>query len=190
MNSRRRPDRNQKTANGQRAGRIVALAVIAGLLAWPGASESLADETKAVHAFDRFIAIIAPLCQVRSSIDCADTAWSFADRDDDMTLSARELGRVKEDLKAWTLWKDKALPPPTRSGIFLGLLIAESIGVPRIIETYDADGDGRLTQDEVLQDVKLDERPLEKVLGDPRSFDRQAFAQRLGPMGNLLKAFE
>ena len=181
-----RRERKRKAGRG----RTLAVAAVAGLLILPGAAEAWAEETRAVRAFDGFIARIAPLCQVRSSIDCADTAWSFADRDDDMTLSADELGRIKEDLKAWTLWKDKALPAPTRSGIFLGLLIAESIGVPRIIETYDADGDGRLTQEEVLQDVTLDERPLEKVLSDPKSFDRQAFAQRLGPMGNLLKAFE
>lgn len=163
---------------------------LAGFLSIGASGPLGASEAVALRAFEGFVRTIGPLCQWRASRDCAEVAWAFADSDNDQYLTLQELEDFKEGLKAWALWKEEALPPQTRNGIFLGLLIAESIGLAPLFESFDDDKDGRLTREELFQDVRLDERPLNTVLLDPEAFDREAFAARLGAMGNLLKVLE
>ncbi|MBT5416279.1 MAG: hypothetical protein HOK81_16890, partial [Rhodospirillaceae bacterium] len=61
------------------------------------------------------------------------------------------------------------------------------VGIDDIVTSYDADGDGKLTQAEALADVTLDDRPLGSLLLDPDAVDREAFANRLGAAAPFMK---
>ena len=72
------------------------------------------------------------------------------------------------------------LTEPERSGIALGFLIVDSIGLERLHAIYDTDQDGLVSRSELLADVRLDQRPLGQVLLDPAAVDHRAVARRLG----------
>src|SRR3546814_10279771 len=72
----------------------------------------------------------------------------------------------------------------------MGIWVVDSAGLPGLLTSYDANGDDRLTKAELLADVKLDDRPLGKVLTDERAVDRKRFSQRLGPLSKLARSEE
>ena len=65
--------------------------------------------------------------------------------------------------------------------------MADSLGIPHVHAAFDANRDGRVTQQELLADVKLDKRPLGDVMKDPAAVDRQSLARRLGLPPALLE---
>ncbi len=144
--------------------------------------------TPAVQAFDSFMTHSNPVCQKQSSHRCVDMGWRFADRDGDGTLTLQEVQAVRAEMGEWLLWKGVAIPVRERANVAMGLMVADSAGLPAVFASYDANGDGRLTKAELFADVRLDERPLGKVLTDEKSVDRQRFSQRLGPMSKLAEA--
>jgi hypothetical protein len=154
----------------------------------PQASQPKAPPTPAVQAFDTFITQSNPVCQKQSSHRCVDMGWRFADRDGDGTLTLQEITAVRSDMGEWLLWKGVAIPARERANVAMGLMVVDSAGLPMLFQSYDANGDGRLTKAELLADVKLDERPLGQVLTDERSVNRKQFSQRLGPMSKLAEA--
>jgi hypothetical protein len=62
----------------------------------------------------------------------------------------------------------------------LGFLVVDGLGVERLHGLYDVNQDGLVDRDELLADVRLDERPLGEVLLDGEALDRAALAARLG----------
>jgi hypothetical protein len=142
----------------------------------------------AVQAFDRFMSQSNPVCQKQSSHRCVDMGWRFADRDGDGLLTLQEVQAVRADMGDWLMWKGVSVPPRERANVAMGLMVVDSAGLPTVFTSYDANGDGRLTKAELFADVRLDNRPLGKVLTDEQSVDRQRFAQRLGPMSKLAEA--
>jgi hypothetical protein len=68
----------------------------------------------------------------------------------------------------------------------LGFLLVDGLGVERLHGLYDLDQDGLVRRDELLADVRLDDRPLGEVLLDREALDRAAFAARLGVPQALL----
>jgi hypothetical protein len=148
------------------------------LLASPAGSAG-ADDGSAV-AFDRFMRASRPICLERPAEHCIALAWRFADADGDQGLSVVELAAVRSAFEQWTggHWDD--LSQPERSGIALGFLIVDSVGLERLHALYDADRDGFLSRSELLADVRLDQRPLGQVLLDPAAVDHRAVARRLG----------
>lgn len=127
------------------------------------------------------------MCQTQSSKRCVDAGWKFADRDGDGTLTLQEVQAVRSQMGDWLAWKE-GLPPREKANVAMGLWVVDSAGLPNLFAGYDTNGDGRLTQAELLADVKLDERPLGKVLTDEKSVDRQRFSQRLGPLSKLAES--
>ena len=80
----------------------------------------------------------------------------------------------------WAVRHRDELTRPERSGIALGFLIVDSIGLERLHALYDTDQDGLVSRSELLADVQLDQRPLGQILLDPAAIDHRALARRLG----------
>lgn len=151
----------------------------------PPAPRPPAQATPQILALDRFIRESGPLCERQPAARCVDAGWAHADRDKDGALTLDEVQRVRDELGRWLAWKTDGLSPRERASLGMGLWIADSAGIPAVFASYDADGDGRLTRAELLADVRLDRRPLGRVLSDPQAVDRQAFAKRLGPLAKM-----
>jgi hypothetical protein len=133
-----------------------------------------------VLGFDRFVAASTPVCLHRPAAACVEVGWAFADRDADQGLSVVELEEVRDRLRAWTHWRADDLHATERSLLALGFLVVDGLGIERLHGLYDQDGDGLVDRDELLADVRLDERPLGEVLLDREAVDRAAIAARLG----------
>lgn len=145
--------------------------------------------TAAVGRFDRFVASSGPTCQREASGRCVDLGLAFADRDGDGRLSVDELDVVRRELKAWLAWKGPKLTPAERTGASLGVWLVDTAGLPALFDSFDANGDGRVTRGELLADVRLDHRPLGDVLLDPEAVDRSAVAGRVGKLAPFLQGF-
>ena len=86
-------------------------------------------------------------------------------------------------------WRDDSLTTQERIAIALGLWIVDTVGFKGLIESYDADGDRLVSRSELLADVRLDERPLGRVLLDAEALDREAIKRRLGSLAPLISRF-
>lgn len=132
-----------------------------------------------VAAFDRFVRASGPVCEVQPAVACVELAWRFADADGDDRLSVSELRWLRVTLQDWVLWRDD-LAGAESAAIAAGLLLAQMVGVENLHRAHDLNGDGWVERNELLADVRLDERPLGEVLLDPASLDLQALARKLG----------
>jgi hypothetical protein len=141
-----------------------------------GAAVAMIDEL----AFERFMEVGRPVCSEQPAPACVALAWGFADSDGDEALSVAELAAIRTALEGWALRHQDELAAVERSGIALGLLLVDAIGLERLHTAYDADADGLISQRELLADVRLDQRPLAETLLDPAALDRAAIARRLG----------
>ncbi len=175
---------------------ILTASILSGLPLAPAAAQSappLAQPapkpapSPQVVAFDRFMAQSSPVCQTQSSKRCVDAGWRLADRDGDGALTLQEAQAVRAQVGDWLAWKE-GITPRDKANLAMGLWVVDSAGLPNLFASYDANGDGRLTRAELLADVRLDERPLGKVLTDEKSVDRQRFSQRLGPLSKLAES--
>ena len=136
--------------------------------------------------FDRLVGESGRVCEVQPAPSCVAAAWSHADRDRDHALSLREVRELRVAVQEWAIWRRSDLLPVWRSGIAVGLIMLDGLGVDAVHAAYDLDGDGRLSQAELLTDVRLDQRPIAEVLVDPDAVDRRAIAGRLGLPVQLL----
>jgi hypothetical protein len=141
-------------------------------------------------AFDRFVAASAPVCLHGPAAACVEVGWAFANRDDDQGLSVVELEEVRDELRDWARWRADDLHPTERSLLALGFVVVDGLGIERLHGLYDQDGDGLVDRDELLADVRLDERPLGEVLLDREAVDRAAVAARLGLPPMVLERLE
>ena len=167
-----------------------------GSLAWVALALALATgpatasrhaPTPEAQAFDRFFAATSPICERQSSLLCVDSAWRFADSDGDQGLSLGELTGIRDGLRAWLTWKEEEVPVAQRRMVQFGLLLVDGMGLPYLVESYDADGDGAVSRTELLSDLRLDARPLGQVLLDSNAVDWEALNRRLGPIAGSLK---
>jgi len=171
---------------------------IAGVSAWAAlclwlaigpASANRAAPTAEAAVFDRFLAATSPICEHQSSLLCVNSAWRFADRDGNQGLSLGELTDVREGLRAWLAWKEQEIPMAQRRIVQFGLMLVDGLGLPYLMESYDADGDGSISKAELLSDVRLDARPLGQVLLDASAVDWESLTRRLGPLAGSLGGF-
>jgi hypothetical protein len=146
--------------------------------------------SREVLGFDRFVTQSRPICLYAPAAACVEIGWAFADRDEDRGLSVMELEEVRDRLRAWTRWRADDLQPTERSLLALGFVVVDGLGLERLHRLYDKDGDGLVDRDELLADVRLDERPLGEVLLDPEAVDRIAIAARLGLPPILLERLQ
>ncbi|HET8727614.1 MAG TPA: hypothetical protein VFO41_08910 [Alphaproteobacteria bacterium] len=168
---------------------LIPVAVAASVAATSATAQQSVVPPPAVEQFDRFVGTAGPICSTAPAADCVAEAWSFGDEDGNGRLDSAEAGSLRDTLLGWAEWNGNSADDDERALIFLGLSMVEAVGLERLITSYDGDGDGSLSRDELLADVRLDERPLGEVLADPRSVDRAAMSRRLGALGPMLEAF-
>lgn len=150
------------------------------LVALASAALPAGDDGGSAVAFERFMRTSRPICLERPAEHCVALAWRFADADGDQGLSVVELVSLRSAFEQWAVRYRDDLTQPERSGIALGFLIVDSIGLERLHAIYDTDQDGLVSRSELLADVRLDQRPLGQVLLDPAAVDHRAVARRLG----------
>lgn len=145
--------------------------------------------SSAARAFDRFLQSSTPICLRQPSAACVAEGWAYGDINNDGGLSAEELTAIEGALRDWYDWRGEDIASRDRVLMALGLWIAGQIGLENLVASYDADGDGLVAREELLADVRLDERPLGQVLLDAEAVDRGAFARRLGAFAPILGTF-
>jgi hypothetical protein len=172
---------------------LIVLAAATPMIA-PGAAGEIATAApgpgRAVLEVDRFVAESGPVCLHERAAACVDVGWTFADRNEDQGLSVVELAEVRDELREWAQWRADDLHPVERSLLVLGFVVVEGVGIERLHALYDADADGLVDRNELLADVRLDDRPLGEVLLDPEAVDRAAMAARLGLPPALLERLQ
>lgn len=181
MHSAGRPGR-RSWSGAQLAGPLALLLVAAGP-AWALDREFAAT----ILAFDRFVTVASPVCDHQPARDCIEIGWEFADIDGDGSLSIAELELVRDALEEWSAQRRESLTARERSLISFGLWLVDQVGLQNLYASYDEDGDERLTREELLADVRLDERPLGEILIDPTAVDLKGLAERLGVLLPLLE---
>lgn len=136
---------------------------------------------------DGLISGVGPICLKAPAAQCVDKGFAYADRDRDGRLSLAEARTVEAEVAAWTKANANRLPPEERQRLVTGMVVFQTVGVENVFASYDANGDGALTKEEVLADVKLDQRPLPQVLSDPNSVNWDRLAARAGSAAPLLR---
>lgn len=135
----------------------------------------------------QFVAIGSLLCTEAPAQDCIDHGWRFSDRNGDGFLDLEELTALHSGVLAWTAEAQEVMSG--RERVILGLArgLLSILPLSRVFTLYDADGDGKLSQKELLVDVQLDERPLSSILLDREATDWNAIYTRLGRSALLLQ---
>lgn len=150
------------------------------------AASALAAVPEGLARLDRFVRETAPRCVSIPATTCFEASFRFADADGGGGLSRAELDTLRRDLLDWTRLHREQLAPADRQGILATLAVIELAGFESLFASYDADGDGALSRQELLADVRLDERPLPQLAADPGVVDWDSLRRRLGPAALLL----
>ena len=165
---------------------IAALALFLGVLASASAAQP-GQPSAAARAFAAFLGQASPVCLREASRRCIDAGWRFADRDRDSRVTVEELETVRAELRDWLTWPDNGIKPAEKRGVLIGLMVVETLGLPRLVQSYDTDGDGALSRDELLSDIQLDNRPLGEILSDTSAVDWSSLRTRLGALAPALE---
>lgn len=171
--------------------------ILATMLLWASAASAQqlqqlarpAAEPEESRIMQAFIDKATGPCETRPALTCVDLGWKFAVSDPKRGMTIADLKRLRARLGTWYDWHSKELPTRTRASFGLGMLLADGLTMERLFALFDTDHDGRVTQKELLADVKPDKRPLGVVLSDPKSVDRADFARRLGMPPMLTDGF-
>ncbi len=158
------------------------------LLCWaaPSFARQASPDTGAT-AVQSFIRDVSRTCSSQRAQHCIDAGWKFAVPSPQQGLSLADLRNLRQRLGGWFSEYQNLLNPQERGSVLVGLLLADGIGIDRLHKAFDADRNGRVTQRELLADVKLDNRPLGAVLGDAKAVNRKALAQRLGMTPGMIE---
>jgi Ca2+-binding EF-hand superfamily protein len=138
-------------------------------------------------SLDGFLAQSVPFCMKAPAVQCVDQGFTFADRDRDGQLSLTEVQAVQGEVTGWAKANGRRLPPAERDKLIMGLLLVQTVGPQQLFASYDGDGDGALSREELTADIRLDKRPLPELLSDPASIDWDSLAARAGDAAPLLR---
>jgi Ca2+-binding EF-hand superfamily protein len=151
------------------------------------APRAAAPQAQGQAKLDQFINGVGPLCLKAPARECVDKGFEYADRNHDGKLSLDEAKAVEAEVDAWTQSNAAKLDPEDRQRVLMGLVVIQTVGIDTAFQSYDTNGDGFLSKEELLADVRLDQRPLPQVLADPKSVDWDKLANRAGAAGPLLR---
>ena len=157
----------------------------AAFLASPAGAEEVGP-AESPSGFESFLHDAEPICRVRPSTECVDRVWQYVDVDRDGFWGETEVEGLHGELREWFGRHGEELALRDRAALKTALALSDVIGARGLIDAFDADRDGRVTRNEFLADVTLDDRPLHEVLADPQAVDRRAFANRFGVFAPLV----
>lgn len=144
-----------------------------------------------VNTMNGLITGAVDACTRQVAQACVDMGWSFVGLSPSDGLTATHLNEVRRILGVWFEATQNLLPARARTLVGLGMLMFDGRGADRLIAGFDSNGDGTVTQRELLADIRIDERPMSQVIIDPQAVDRESLAQRLElPPGMLQGVFE
>jgi len=185
--------KKQKTKISVYAAVALALAAAPAAFAAEATKKGAADAEVAaavptVAQFEKFMMTSSPVCSYKPSLECVNTGWQFADANKDGYLELSEVMAVRAAFVDWVEWKSPAMPASQRTGVAIGMLVLDTIGLDNIFAGLNSSGSGKLSRAELLADVKLDSRPLGDVLSDPNAVDRKALAKRVGKFAPIVNS--
>ena len=154
---------------------ILTLALLLGV-----APAALADTASDAALMQEFIENAGEPCRSQPAQVCVDIGFRFAADDPDRGLSLADTKLLRQRMGAWFDTHQQSMRPEARTAFGLGILYADGMTMERLHAAFDTDGDGYVSQAELLADVTLDDRPLGQVLGDRNAVDRAGLANRLG----------
>ncbi|MGD9510828.1 MAG: hypothetical protein AB7I59_04210 [Geminicoccaceae bacterium] len=160
----------------------LALALAFTSLPGHGATSSARD-----GSVDRFLATSVPVCMRSPAVQCVSRGFAFVDADGDGKLSLTEVESLQAQIDRWAKANSGRLPAAERQRLIIGLMVIQTVGPEQLFTSYDADGDGFLSREEVTADIQLDKRPLPEILADPAAIDWNALAARAGDAAPILK---
>ncbi len=163
--------------------RANAMAFLLMLLFGPAA----VAQDREIEAVNGLITGAADACTRQPAQACVDLGWAFAGLSPDDGLTAADLAEVRNVVGVWFQASQAILPPRARTLVGLGMLLFDGRGPDRLIAGFDANGDARVDQSELLADVRLDDRPMSQLILDPDAVDRASLAQRLELPPGLLQ---
>lgn len=170
-------------------GALLFLPVVSGAAATDApapAAPTPAAPTPAV--FDRFVRETGPACAFSTSKGCFEQIFRFADRDGDGALDLDEIQVMRDRSRQWLLAHSGELAPADKQAAVVTLLAIDFVGLDRLFASYDVDGDGLLTPDELSADIVLDERPVPVLAQDPDAVNWDQLLGRLGSGAAVLKS--
>ena len=151
----------------------------------------VAPAQQEVSAVNGLVTGAVDACTRQVAQACVDLGWSFVGLSPSDGLTAAHLTDARRILGVWFEASQSLLPPRARTMVGLGMLMFDGRGADRLIAGFDSNGDGTVTQRELLADVTLDDRPMSQVITDPDAVDREGLAQRLElPPGMLQGMFQ
>ena len=155
------------------------------------ASPAVRAQEREVDAMNGLITGAVDACTRQVAQACVDMGWSFVGLRPEDGLTVAHLTEARRILGIWFEATQTLLPARARTMVGLGMLMFDGRGADRLIAGFDSNGDGVVTQRELLADVTLDQRPMAQVIVDPAAVDREGLAQRLElPPGMLQGMFE
>ncbi|MBT5433741.1 MAG: hypothetical protein HOI34_10745 [Rhodospirillaceae bacterium] len=161
------------------------------LIVFLATGQAVVAQDSEINAVNSLILGAVDACTVQPAQACVDMGWSFAGLAPADGLDASDLSEVRRTLGVWFEATQLILPPRARALVGLGMLLFDGRGPDRLIAGFDNDGDGTVSQTELLADVRLDERPMSVLITDPDAIDRESLALRLElPPGLLQGVFE
>jgi hypothetical protein len=156
---------------------ILALGAPAALAQQAPPPQQEPADSRAVQAFvDR----ASGPCRTKPAQACVDLGMQFAAANPKDGITLADLQTLRTRIGSWYQWHQGELPAHARGSFALGLMMADGMGLDRLHAAFDTDRDGKVTQKELLANVKFDRRPLGDVLADPKAVDREGLAQKLG----------
>lgn len=165
--------------------RILLAAVLAALAPLSAAASTPAPPSKG--EIQQLVAIGSLLCTEAPAQDCVDHGWHFADADGDGHLSIEELTAVRAGFLEWAAEVQESLSGRERMSLNLARSLARVVPLSPLFALYDENGDGQLSQEELLADIEMDGRPMATILADGAATDWDAIRARLGRSASLLQ---
>lgn len=162
----------------------IALVAVLACLSLPGDAATSSARDGSV---DEFLATSVPVCMRAPAVQCVSQGFGFADSDGDGKLSLSEVKVLQVQVDQWVRANSGRLPAAERQRLLVGLILVQTVGPEQLFASYDADGDGFLSRDEVTADIRLDKRPLPEILADPAAVDWNSLAARAGDAAPILK---
>lgn len=140
----------------------------------------------AQDAFTGFIIGLRDICAEQPARACTKRVTSYLDVDNDKLVSLQEFQTVQDLAKTAVASKNEGLSATERNLIAIGLMTLQHAKLDKVFASFDADGNGGLSEQELFADFRVDHRPFGDIIADPDSVDWRSFAQRFGKVGFLV----